>query len=243
MSNTLLELLFSGQYEFVDLGAPLDEKTLVIQLPPDQITPALAETTQAAWQRYCAAKIESNRQRRRLTTRKALRLWGYAGLILLFALALIFLFYVAPLQFLPGWLRAILSLLAIYAFALANWDALDSLLFDWAPFVRDNTTYRLISLLDLRFEPPRVPTGRQPLPQTHRVALNEPSRCPSCPARSPERWCARIDRPATHPDPPSARTAQRSPRSQSPHAPVPAANISLPDSFRHRKSPARSIAE
>jgi kynurenine formamidase len=34
MSNTLLELLFSGQYEFVDLGQPLDEKTLVIQLPP-----------------------------------------------------------------------------------------------------------------------------------------------------------------------------------------------------------------
>ncbi len=128
---------------------------VIVQLPPDQLTPALAETTRAAWQRYCAARIESNRQRRRLTTRKALRLWAYAGLILLFALVLIFLLYVAPLQFLPGWLRAILSILAVYAFALANWDALDSLLFDWAPFVRDNTTYTLISALDIRFEPQR----------------------------------------------------------------------------------------
>ena len=130
-----------------------DLQSVIIQLPPDQLTPALAETTRAAWQRYCAAKIEDNRQRRRLNTRKGLRLWGYAGLILLFALVLIFLFYVAPLQFLPGWLRAVLSILAIYAFALANWDALDSVLFDWAPFVRDNTTYTLISALDIRFEP------------------------------------------------------------------------------------------
>ncbi len=130
-----------------------DLRRVIVQLPPDQIAPDLAEKTRAAWQRYCAAKIENNRQQRRLTTRKALRLWAYAGLILLFALLLIFLFYVAPLQFLPGWLRGILSILAIYAFALANWDALDSLLFDWAPFVRDNTTYRLISELEIRLEP------------------------------------------------------------------------------------------
>ena len=129
-----------------------DLQSVIIQLPSDQLTPDLTEATRAAWQRYCAAKIESNRQQRRRTTRKALQLWGYAGLILLFALVLIFLLYVAPLQFLPGWLRGILSILAIYAFALANWDALDSLLFDWAPFVRDNTTYTLISALDLRFE-------------------------------------------------------------------------------------------
>ena len=132
-----------------------DLQRVIIQLPPDQLTSDLAETTHAAWQRYCAAKIESNRQRRRFTTRKALRLWGYAWLILLFALVLMFLFFAGPLQFLPAWLRGILTILAIYAFALANWDALDSLLFDWAPFVRDNTTYRLISLLDIRFESQR----------------------------------------------------------------------------------------
>ena len=129
-----------------------DLQRVIVQLPPDQLTPDLAETTRAAVQRYCAAKIEGNRQRRRLTTRNALRLWAYAGLILVFALALMVLFFASPLQFLPEWLRAILSILAIYAFALANWDALDSLLFDWAPFVRDNTTYRLISALDIRFE-------------------------------------------------------------------------------------------
>jgi len=129
-----------------------DLQRVIVQLPPEQLTPDLAETTHAAWQRYCAARIEDNRQRRRFITGKALRLWGYAGLILLFALVLIFLLFAGPLQFLPGWLRGILSILAIYAFAVANWDALDSLLFEWAPFVRDNTTYTLISALDIRFE-------------------------------------------------------------------------------------------
>jgi hypothetical protein len=132
-----------------------DLQHVIVQLPPDQLTLDLTETTRAALQRYCAAKIEDNRRQRSFTTRKALRLWGYAWLILLFALALMVLFFAGPLQFLPEWLRAIVSLLAIYAFALANWDALDSLLFDWAPFVRDNTTYTLIGALDIRFEPQR----------------------------------------------------------------------------------------
>jgi hypothetical protein len=104
-------------------------------------------------QRYCAAKIEDNRLQRRFSTRKALRMLGLSALVLLFALALMFLFYAGPLQFLPSGLRGILTLLAVYAFAVAGWDALDSLLFDWAPFVRDNTTYRLIGALDIRFEP------------------------------------------------------------------------------------------
>jgi hypothetical protein len=124
-----------------------------VQLPPDQLSPNLAESTRAAWHRYCAAKIEDNRQQRSLITRKALRLVGYSLLVLVFALALLFLFYAGPLQFLPGWLRGILSILAIYAFSLALWDSLDSLIFDWAPFVRDNATYQLIDDLEVIVEP------------------------------------------------------------------------------------------
>ena len=124
-----------------------------VQLPPDQLAPDLTEATRAAWHRYCAAKIEDNQQQRSLITRKALRLVGYSLLVLVFALVLLFLFYVAPLQFLPGWLRGILSILAIYAFSLALWDSLDSLIFDWAPFVRDNATYQLIDNLEVIIEP------------------------------------------------------------------------------------------
>ena len=124
-----------------------------VQLPPDQLTPDLTESTRAAWHRYCAAKIEDNQRQRSFITRKALRLWGYAGLVLLFVLGLMILFFAGPLQFLPGSLRALLSLLAVYAFAIANWDALDSLLFDWAPFVRDNATCRLIDNLEVIIEP------------------------------------------------------------------------------------------
>jgi len=125
---------------------------VIVQLPPDQLTPDLAETTRTALERYCAARIEDNRRQRRFTTRKALRLVGYSGLIMVFALALMFLFYAGPLGFLPGWLRGILTILAVYAASLAIWDSLDSLLFDWAPFVRDNATYTFISALDIRFE-------------------------------------------------------------------------------------------
>lgn len=128
---------------------------VIVQLPSAQLTPDLAETTRAALQRYCAAKIEDNRQQRRFITRKALRLLGYAALILVFALALIFVFYVGPLSFLPGWLRGLLAILAAYAASLAIWDSLDSFLFDWAPFVRDNATLRLIGRLEVSVEPQR----------------------------------------------------------------------------------------
>ena len=143
-----------------------DLQRLIVQLPPDQFTPALAETARAALQNYCAAKIEDNRRQRRFITRKALRLMGYSMLVLLFALALMFMFYVAPLGFLPAWLRGILSILAIYGFSVALWDSLDSLLFDWAPFVRDNTTYTFISALDIIVEPitpPETASSTPPL--------------------------------------------------------------------------------
>ena len=130
-----------------------DLQRLIVQLPPDQLTPDLMEATRTAWHRYCAAKIEDNQRQRSFITRKALRLWGYAGLVLLFALGMMLLFFAGPLQFLPSSLRALLSLLAVYAFAIANWDALDSLLFDWAPFVRDNATYQLIDDLEIILEP------------------------------------------------------------------------------------------
>jgi hypothetical protein len=135
---------------------------IIVQLPPDQLTPSLAETARAALQRYCAAKIEDNRRQRRFVTRKALRLLGYSALILLFALALMFVFYVGPLGFLPGWLRGILTILAAYAASLAIWDSLDSFLFDWAPFVRDNATYRLISAIEVVVEPQRNTDSQQP---------------------------------------------------------------------------------
>jgi hypothetical protein len=130
-----------------------DLQRVIVQLPPDQLTPDLAKSTRTALQRYCAAKIEDNRRQRRFITRKALRLVGYAALIAVFAVALMFVFYVGPLGFLPGWLRGILTILAVYAASLAIWDSLDSLLFDWAPFVRDNTTCRLISEIEVVVEP------------------------------------------------------------------------------------------
>jgi hypothetical protein len=130
-----------------------DLQRVIVQLPPDQLTPDLAAATRAALQRYCAAKIEDNRRQRRFITRQALRLVGYAALLAVCAVALIFVFYVGPLGFLPDWLRGILTILAVYASSLAIWDSLDSLLFDWAPFVRDNTTCRLISDIEVVIEP------------------------------------------------------------------------------------------
>jgi hypothetical protein len=124
-----------------------------VQLPPDQLTPDLTEATRAAWHRYCAAKIEDNKQQRRLTVQKSLQLLGLALGVLVGALIVIALLFAAPLGLLPGRLRGTLIVLAAYAVSLSIWDALDSLIFDWPPFVRDNATYRLIDDLEVIVEP------------------------------------------------------------------------------------------
>ncbi len=48
-----------------------------------------------------------------------------------------------------GYVLAIVTLFAVYAAALAIWDALESWFFDWTPFAVENMAYRWISSLEV----------------------------------------------------------------------------------------------
>lgn len=126
---------------------------LTVQLPADQITPDLAQSTTAALKRYCSEKIETNRLQRRLTVRRSLRQLMGAFIGIAVALAFIAVLLANPFGLVPAFLRGVLIVLALYACSVLSFDALWSLAFDWVPFVQDNTSYRTMETMKVVIEP------------------------------------------------------------------------------------------
>lgn len=126
---------------------------LTLQLPADRVTPELVRNTPGALRHYCSEKIASNRLQRRLTIRRSLRQLVGAFAAIGVALAFIAALMAAPLGLLPGFLRGVLVVLALYACSVLSFDALWSLVFDWVPYVQDNTGYRLIMDMEVAVEP------------------------------------------------------------------------------------------
>lgn len=126
---------------------------LAVQLPPDQITPDLAQRTHAAMQHYWAAKIDDNRLQRELTIRRSLRQLVGAFVAILVALVFIALLVANPFELIPGFLRGILIVLALYACSVLSFDAVWSLVFDWVPFVQENAAYRVMERMEVVVEP------------------------------------------------------------------------------------------
>jgi hypothetical protein len=126
---------------------------LTVQLPPDQISPDLAQQTHLALQRYVGNKIADNRLQRELAVRRSLRqlVGALAGIVL--ALAFIGLLLVAPLALLPAFLRGVLIVLALYACSVLSFDAVWSLAFDWVPYVQENKVLRVLEAGEIRVEP------------------------------------------------------------------------------------------
>lgn len=122
---------------------------ITVQLPPDQISPDLAQVTRAAVQRYCADKIDDNQVQRSLTVQNSLRQLAAAAVGIVVALLFVGLLVANPLGLLPDFLRGILVVLAIYACAVLSFDALWSVAFDWLPFVQENSVYRVIAASDI----------------------------------------------------------------------------------------------
>ena len=54
---------------------------------------------------------------------------------------------------LPGFLRGILIVLALYACSVLSFDAVWSLVFDWVPFVQENAVYRVLKGMEVVVEP------------------------------------------------------------------------------------------
>ena len=122
---------------------------LTVQLPADQVTPDQAQVVRAALRRYCADTIDSNRLQRQLTIRRSLRQLIVAFAAILVALAFIAVLVANPLGLLPGFLRGILIVLALYACSVLSFDAVWSLVFDWVPFVQENAVLRVLRGMEI----------------------------------------------------------------------------------------------
>ena len=126
---------------------------VTLQLPPDQITPGLVESTRAAVRRYCDKRIEGNRVHRQVVIQRSLRQLVYALLGSLVALAIIVLLNSGPFGILPDALRGVLIMLSALAIGVLFFDALWSVVFDWVPFVQDNTVHTILMDMKLTIEP------------------------------------------------------------------------------------------
>lgn len=142
-----------------------DSLSVTLQLPPEEITPGLAERTSHAIQRYCSDRIANNRLQRGLVMQRSRR--QFTGAILGTAVALLVMALLAinPLGLLPDVLRGILAVLSAFAIAVLVFDGLWSLVFDWVPFVQDNTVYTILMGMELAIEPqPGEGNGRSSEP-------------------------------------------------------------------------------
>jgi hypothetical protein len=126
---------------------------VTLQLPEDQLTPGLLETTRTALQRYCTKKIEGNQVHRQVVIQRSLRQLAYAGLGSLAAVVIIGLLALNPFGVFIDPVRNVLMMLSALAIGVLTFDAVWSVAFDWLPFVQDNTVQTMIMGMDLAIEP------------------------------------------------------------------------------------------
>ncbi len=130
------------------------EARLVIQLPPDQITPDLQAQTHAAVQRFCTAKIADNRLTIRLS-----RVRSAIGLIVVTIISAV---VVAVAWLLFNTIFAAQADTTVSALVVASisvfvwvilWDPMEKLIFDWVQPHLENRILRGIMNMDLVVEP------------------------------------------------------------------------------------------
>jgi hypothetical protein len=129
------------------------EARLVIQLPPDQITPDLQTQTRTAVRRYCTARIEDNHLTIRLS-----RVRSAMGLVLV-ALISIVVIVVARLLFntILAALADTLGVVVVFSISVfvwvILWDPMEKLIFDWVTPALENRNLRGIMDMELVIEP------------------------------------------------------------------------------------------
>ncbi len=130
------------------------EARLVIQLPPDQITPDLQAQTRAAVQRYCTAKIADNRLTIRLS-----RVRSAIGLVMVTIISVVVM-GVAWLLFNTIFAAQADTTVSALVFASISvfvwvilWDPMEKLIFDWVSPSLENRTLRGIMGMELVIEP------------------------------------------------------------------------------------------
>ena len=129
------------------------EARLVIQLPPDQITPDLQAQTRAAVRRFCTAKIEDNRLTIRLSRVRSaigLAMVTIISVVVIVVAWLLFNTMFAGLSDTVGVVVA--ASISVFVWVIL-WDPMEKLLFDWVPPHMENTILRRIPTLDIVIRP------------------------------------------------------------------------------------------
>jgi hypothetical protein len=132
--------------------------TLLIRLAPgtewiEQDAAQLQQETRAAIGRYCSTHVQANREDRRLAMAVARRELLISFVVTLVALFMLALYSASEPSGFWGFVLALATLFAVYAAALATWDALESWFFDWTPYAVENRAYLWISSLEVRIAP------------------------------------------------------------------------------------------
>lgn len=131
--------------------------TLLIRLAPaawdEQRAAQQQQETRTAIGRYCSTRMQANREDRRLAMAVARRELLISLVVTIIALFMLAWYSASQPSGFWGFVMALATLFAVYAAALAIWDALESWFFDWTPYAVENRAYRWISSLEVHIAP------------------------------------------------------------------------------------------
>ena len=129
------------------------EARLVIQLPPDQITPDLQAQTRDAVRRFCTAKIEDNRLTIRLSrVRSAIGL-AMVTIISVVVIAVAWLLFKTIFAAVSDTVGVVVAAsISVFVWVIL-WDPMEKLIFDWVTPALENRNLRGIMDMDLVVEP------------------------------------------------------------------------------------------
>lgn len=126
---------------------------LILELPPDQITPDLEARSHEALQRYCAAKIEDNKLQIRLSRVRSLIGLGMVTIISLIVIGLAYLLLNSALENASDALRGVVAASVSVFVWVILWDPMEKLLFDWVEPSQENRILRKLQGVDIDIRP------------------------------------------------------------------------------------------
>ena len=130
----------------------IEDATLVIAMPPDQITADLQPRLAAALRRYCQARIDDNRLQIRLSRQQHAFGLFLVTVISLAAMALAYVLVTTVFKDAAQVVQGlILASTSVFVWVIM-WDPLEALLFEWAEPARENRAFEQIMRMQLAIE-------------------------------------------------------------------------------------------
>ena len=126
---------------------------LILELPPDQITPNLETRTQEALHRYCTAKIEDNRLQIRLSRVRSLIGLGMVTAISVVLIALAYLLFNSVFAGASDLATGVVAAsISVFVWVIL-WDPMEKLLFDWVQPHLESNILRKLQDIDIVVRP------------------------------------------------------------------------------------------